>query len=60
MSLEPEYLGDGVYVRFDSYHVWLLTGSHREEEATNTIALEPAVLDALLRYIRKANKQVPP
>jgi hypothetical protein len=48
-----EYLGDGVYATFDGYHIWLKTGSHRDHEATNAIALEPAVVEALKRYVQK-------
>lgn len=47
---EPRYLGDGVYASFDGYHIWLTTGSHREEEATNKVALEPPVFAALQQY----------
>lgn len=43
------YLGDGVYASFDGYHIWLRTGSHDAEPA---IALEPAVIEALLEYRR--------
>lgn len=50
MSDNASYLGDGVYASFDGYHIWLQTGSHREEEATNRIALEPDVFESLLRY----------
>lgn len=46
------YLGDGVYATFDGYHIWLKTGSHRDHEATNQIALEPSVFTALLDYQR--------
>jgi hypothetical protein len=47
---EPRYLGDGVYAKFDGYHVWLLTGSHEEREADNKIALEPSVFRALVKF----------
>jgi len=47
------YLGDGVYATFDGYHIWLKTGSHRDHEATNQIAIEPAVFAALVDYQRK-------
>jgi hypothetical protein len=47
---EPRYLGDGVYAKFDGYHVWLLTGSHEASEADNKVALEPAVFRALAKF----------
>ena len=50
---EPVYLGDGVYAMFDGYHIWLRTGSHEEADATNAIALEPSVFEALLDYRRQ-------
>jgi hypothetical protein len=53
VTAPASYLGDGVYATFDGYHVWLRTGSHEEREATNSIALEPAVFEALLVYQRK-------
>ncbi len=59
MSRAPQYIGDGVYVAFDGYHVWLLTGSHREEEATNKIALEPHVVAALVKYLGDTYKADP-
>lgn len=48
-----DYLGDGVYATFDGYHIWLKTGSHRDHEATDKIALEPAVFTALVAYQRR-------
>ena len=51
---EPEYLGDGVYASFDGYHVWLRTGSH--DNPDNTIALEPGVWNALVRYRARVTK----
>jgi hypothetical protein len=40
------YLGDGVFARFDGYHIWLTTET--SVQVTNTIALEPQVLTLLL------------
>lgn len=44
-----EYLGDAVYVAFDGYHIVLTTEDGIS--ATNTIYLEPLVLQALRRYV---------
>lgn len=46
----PEYLGDGVYVTFDGYHIWLRTGAHDSDDNKYKIALEPSVYAALVRY----------
>lgn len=43
------YLGDSCYADFDGYHVVLTT--ENGYGPTNTIALEPAVLDALELYV---------
>lgn len=43
------YLGDGVYVRFDGYHVTLTT--ENGIRSTNTIHLEPLVVSALRDYL---------
>jgi hypothetical protein len=54
--MEPRYLGDGVYAKSDEQYIWLTTGSHLDEEATNRIALEPKVLVALATYQRDVQK----
>lgn len=40
------YLGDGVYAKFDGFHIWLWTLSG------DRVALEPEVLTALDTYRR--------
>ena len=57
MSEKETYLGDGVYASFDGYQIWLKTQEcerctcgHIEFEG---IALEPAVLEALVIYATK-------
>lgn len=52
-----QYLGDAVYAAFDGYYIWLRTGSHRDSEATNRIALEPSVFNALVAYQGKLTKK---
>ena len=47
------YLGDSVYVHFDGYHFILETRNGFSDDPSNTIALEPYVIEALLMY-RKA------
>jgi len=46
------YLGDGVYVSYDGYHINLAVNDHRN----HAIALEPAVLEALEVYIKSVKK----
>ncbi len=48
---EKTYLGDGVYVSFDGFMLWLTT--ENGIEVTNRIALEPAVWEALKKYVEK-------
>ena len=45
--LEDTYLGDGVYASFDGYHIVL---DLRGQDDTTKIALEPEVLNALVKY----------
>lgn len=52
VSRELEYIGDGVYARFDGYQVWIWTSNGISDG--QPIALEPEVLEALFKY----NKEV--
>jgi len=47
MAIEDDYLGDGVYVSFDGYHIVL---DLRGQDDFTRIAMEPAVLNAFDRY----------
>lgn len=51
---EKTYLGDGVYVNFDGYQVWLTTNDGYVD--TNRIALEPEVMVALELYVENLIK----
>lgn len=42
-----EYLGDGLYVGFDGYHIVLFT---EREDGTHYVGLEPSVMQALKDY----------
>ena len=48
MFRDPSYLGDGVYAGHDGYQIWLHTNHHANP--TDRIALEPAVMNALILY----------
>ena len=48
----PSYIGDGVYVSFDGYQIWLAANDHRNK----VVALEPGVLEALIAFARDVNR----
>jgi hypothetical protein len=50
VNKDATYLGDGVYVRNDGYHIILITDG-------NTIYLDSGVLTGLLAYVEKLNKE---
>jgi hypothetical protein len=53
---DPEYLGDGVYVTHDGWHLELRLNAHTDPVV---VYLEPIVMDRLLLYYRKFfNKKV--
>ena len=49
--MPKQYLGDSVYVVFDGYHVTLTTENGYPDDPRNVIHLEPAVYEALVRYV---------
>lgn len=49
MKNNKKYLGDGVYIEFDGYHHVLTT--ENGISASNTIALDPHVTEALLQHL---------
>ena len=50
------YLGNGVYVDFDGYHIVLTTNNGIR--ATNTIYLEPEVYKALTDYVKRVKDEI--
>jgi len=46
-----EYLGDGVYVKYDGFHVWLLANDFYNP--TDRVALDPAVWRNLQDWVSK-------
>ncbi len=48
-TLDKEYIGDGVYAKDDGYHIILTTEDGYT--ATNTIILEPEVIESLISYL---------
>ncbi len=49
--MKKEYLGDSVYVTFDGYHVVLTTENGLPDDPSNTIALDPNVIQSLNEYL---------
>jgi len=48
------YLGDGLYAKFDGYHVWLLAnGDGVHTPASDTLALDPGVLTSFQDWIKE-------
>ena len=53
--MNKQYLGDGVYVSFDGYGLWLTT--ENGIETTNRIYLEPSVYANLRDYVNRLQDQ---
>lgn len=53
-KLPKQYLGDGAYADFDGFQVVLT--AENGIEATDTVCLEPAVLQAFEQYIADLRK----
>lgn len=51
MDEDKQYIGDSVYASHDGYHVILTTENGLPGDPSNRIALEPAVIEALIRYV---------
>jgi sulfur transfer complex TusBCD TusB component (DsrH family) len=52
---EDAYLGDGVYVSFDGYQIWLAADDHRNK----VVALEPDVMARLIAYWQQIKERKP-
>lgn len=52
---EPRHIGDGVYVTFDGWQIWLRTP---RENGWHEIALEPVVIANLLDYMEQLKASV--
>lgn len=52
-NFEPifDYIGDGVYVKFDGYGIELRTNDHLNP--TNKIYLEPEILENLINFNKR-------
>jgi len=56
MSQQWEYLGDGVYVTFDGFHIVLATGSHVNPD--NIVHLDPDVMVAFTRFVKRLHAAI--
>lgn len=54
--LFEDYLGDGLYVYHDGWHVWLYTSNGVSE--TNRVALEPGVLGRLQDWLERVRTEL--
>jgi hypothetical protein len=48
---EARHIGDGVYVRFDGYQLWLAVNHHTNE----VVALDSRVVRNLVEYARQVD-----
>ena len=56
-SLNKEYLGDSVYANVEGGMIVLTTENGYADDPRNRICLEPAVLDALVRFIARLDER---
>lgn len=54
MDEKQVYLGDGVYVSFDGYQIWLAVNDHNNK----VVALDPNVLKNLSNYIENLKNEI--
>lgn len=53
--MHAEYLGDGLYARYDGYSFWL---SAERSSGEHYVALEPAVLDSFNAWVKRMREPV--
>ena len=54
---DKDYLGDGLYVACDGYHIILTANDQIEGMYTDRVALEPAVVAAFDRYMGRLKEK---
>ena len=52
--IEPQYLGEGVYVQNDDKDIVLTTGSHDIDNADQVIYLEQEVIAQFLNWLERS------
>jgi len=51
---KQEYLGDGVYAKWDGYQIELRAN---DPDSEDVIYIEPRVLDALVQFLERCTKE---
>lgn len=51
------YLGDSVYAQFDGYGYTLTTENGMPDDPSNTIIMDPEVVDALIGFSNRMNEE---
>tara|TARA_R110000803_G_scaffold32357_3_gene71379 strand:- start:130 stop:396 length:267 start_codon:yes stop_codon:yes gene_type:complete len=51
----PEHLGDGVYVKYDGFHIAISVNDHNNEPA---VYLEDSVMDELARFAVRKRREL--
>ena len=51
-----DYMGDGVYAVELDYGIELRANDHRADRCTDTIVLEPEVLEAIVRFAKRVEE----
>lgn len=51
--MNEKYLGDGVYVSFDGYHINVAVNDH----TNHVVAFDPGVVKALKEYFEEINEE---
>lgn len=54
---QKTYIGDSVYIRFDGYHFILETHNGFKDDPSNRIALEPGLIEAIVRHQKYVYQQ---
>ena len=52
-----DYLGDGLYVDFDGYQIILAANDRVRRSPTDTVALEPGVVQAFIDYVERLREK---
>ena len=57
--MTKNYLGDSVYVDFDSFALTLATENGKPDDPSNIIIMEPSVYRAITCYVERIRQQYP-
>lgn len=51
-----EYLGDGLYAKYDGYQFCLMANDHNNP--TDTVYLDPKTLDSFIEFVEKVTNKL--